>query len=103
MDALLALPLGRFRRALTRLRGDELAALEARLGVQRMKHRLARGGFGIARHRSAQELSLLARREAALRQERERRLAAAPPPIQLVFPEAEAAAGLAAVRERQAA
>ena len=103
MDALLGLPLDRFRRALTRLSAEELAALEARLGVQRIKHRLARGGFGIARHRSPRELALLARRESALRSEREKRIAAAPAPIQLVFPEAAVADVTADVDERRAA
>lgn len=85
MDALLALPLDRFRRALTRLSAEELAALEARLDAQRMKHRLERGGFGIARHRAVHELALLARRESALRQEWQRRLTAAAEPKQLTL------------------
>ena len=85
MDALLALPLDQFRRALTRLSANELAALESRLGVQRLKHRLARGGFGVERHRSPLALALLSRREAALRSERETRLDAAPKPLQLAF------------------
>ena len=87
MDALLALPLDRFRRALTGLATDELAALKARLDVQRVRSRWARGGFGIARHRSAQELALLARRETALRAERQGRAARGHEPIQLVFSE----------------
>ena len=73
MDALLALPLARFRRALTDLTPDELSALEARIAVQRVKTHWARGGHGIARHRSANELGLLARREAEMRRERDAR------------------------------
>jgi hypothetical protein len=88
MDALLALPLDRFRRALTGLTIDELAALEARLDVQRVRSRWARGGFGVARHRSSQDLALLERRGTALRNEQEDRAARGPEPIQLVFPEA---------------
>ncbi len=88
MDTLLALPLDRFRRALTGLTTDELAALETRLDVQRMRSRWARGGFGVARHRSSQDLALLGRRETALRNERDVRVARGPEPIQLVFPEA---------------
>jgi len=87
MDTLLALPLDRFRRALTGLTTDELAALDARLDVQRVRSRWARGGFGVARHRSPQDLGLLERRETALRREREDRAARGPEPIQLVFPE----------------
>jgi hypothetical protein len=88
LDALVALPLDRFRRALTGLTTDELAALEARLALQRVRSRWARGGFGIARHRSPQEQALLGRRETALRHERRTRAARGPEPIQLVFPEA---------------
>ena len=92
LDALLALPLDRFRRALTGLTTDELAALETRLTLQQVRIRWARGGFGIARHRSPQNLALMRRREMALRNERKDRAARAPEPIQLVFPEAELAA-----------
>jgi hypothetical protein len=88
METLLALPLERFRRALTGLTPDELAALEARLMLQRVRSRWARGGFGVARHRSSQDLALLGRRETALRHERDDRAARGPEPIQLVFPEA---------------
>jgi hypothetical protein len=87
MDALLALPLDRFRRALVGLTADELTALQTRLALQRVRSRWARGGFGIARHRSQQELALLDRREMALHQERDTRVGS-PTPIQLVFPEA---------------
>lgn len=103
MDGLLDLPLDRFRRALSRLSGGELAALEARLGVQRMKHGLARGGFGVERHRARQALDLLGRREAALRDERRGRAAAPPVPIQLVFPESPGPVVAAEVLEKQAA
>lgn len=103
MDALLGLPLDRYRRALSRLSADELAALEARLGVQRMKHGLARGGFGVERHRARQALALLGRREAALRDERAARAAAPPVPIQLLFPASPGAVVVAEALEQQAA
>ena len=73
MDALLALPLGRFRRALIELTPDELESLETRIAVQSVKSRWARGGHGVARHRATNELGLLARRAAATRREREAR------------------------------
>ena len=63
LDAMIALPLARFRRALTELSSEELSALEARIAVQSDKSRWARGGSHvIARHRSTHELGLLARR-----------------------------------------
>src|ERR671910_2602820 len=62
LDAMIALPLARFRRTLTELTPEELSALEARIGVQSVKSRWARGGHGIDRHRSTNELGLLARR-----------------------------------------
>ena len=77
LDALIALPLARFRRALTELTPEELSALEARIGVQSVKSRWARGGRGIARHRSTHELGLLARRREETRREREARRGAA--------------------------
>ncbi len=73
LDAMIALPLARFRRALTELTPEELSALEARITVQSVKSRWARGGHGIARHRSTLELDLLARRESETRREREAR------------------------------
>lgn len=73
LDAMIALPLAGFRRALTALTPEELAALEARLAVQSVKSRWARGGHGIARHRSVLELGLLARRQDETRRERESR------------------------------
>jgi hypothetical protein len=73
LDAMIALPLARFRRALSELTPDELSALESRLAVQSVKSRWARGGHGIARHRSPLELDLLARRESETRREREAR------------------------------
>ena len=73
LDAMIALPLARFRRALTELTPEELSALEARIGVQSVRSRWARGGHGIARHRSTLELGLLARRESETRREREAR------------------------------
>ena len=77
LDALIALPLARFRRALTELTFEELAALEARIALQSVKSRWARGGHGIARHRSPLELALLARRADETRRERESRRGAA--------------------------
>src|SRR5918994_3164682 len=73
LDAIIALPLARFRRALTELTPEELSALEARIGVQSGKSRWARGGHGIDRHRSMNELGLLARRQEETRREREAR------------------------------
>ncbi len=70
-DALLALPLGRFRRALTELTPGELESLETRITAQSVKSRWARGGHGVARHRAASDLGLLARRAAETRRERE--------------------------------
>lgn len=88
LDDMLDLPLGGFRLALRRLSESELATLRVRLDLQQKRHRLARGEFGIARHRAPQVLALLARRETALRSEREERWAMAPAPIQLTFSEA---------------
>src|SRR3712207_417350 len=73
LDGMIALPLARFRRALTELTPEELAALESRISVQSVKSRWARGGHGIARHRSVLELELLARRQDETRREREAR------------------------------
>ena len=73
MDALLALPLGRFRRALMELTPDELETLETRIAVQSVKSRWARGSHGVARHRAVNDLGLLARRAAEARREREAR------------------------------
>src|SRR5215212_7330025 len=71
LDAVIALPLGSFRRALTELTPEELSALEARIAVQSVKNRWARGGHGLARHRSLPELGLLARRQEETRRERQ--------------------------------
>jgi hypothetical protein len=73
LDAMITLPLGRFRRALSELTSEELAALETRIALQSVKSRWARGGHGIARHRSPLELDLLARRQSETRREREAR------------------------------
>jgi hypothetical protein len=70
LDAMIALPLARFRRALSDLTPEELSALEARIAVQSVKSRWARGSHGIARHRSTLELDLLARRVSETRRER---------------------------------
>src|SRR5215218_3382174 len=77
LDSLISFPLERFRRALTELTPDELSALEARIAVQSVKSRWARGGHGLSRHRSMHELGLLARRQAETRRERESRRGAA--------------------------
>ena len=74
---MIALPLERFRRALTELTPLELSALEARIALQSVKSRWARGGHGIARHQSEHELGLLARRQDETRRERESRRGAA--------------------------
>jgi hypothetical protein len=73
LDAIIALPLERFRRALTALTAEELSALETRIALQSVKSRWARGGHGLARHRSLHELGLLARRKDETRREREAR------------------------------
>ena len=73
LDALIALPLGRFRRALTELTPEDLSALDARIAMQGVKSRWARGGHGLARHRSVHELGLLARRQEETRRERQAR------------------------------
>src|SRR5215217_8247429 len=73
LDAMISLPLARFRRALNELTSEELSALEERIAVQSVKSRWARGSHGIARHRSQLELDLLARRGDETRREREAR------------------------------
>lgn len=73
LDMMIALPLARFRRALSELTLEELAALEARIEVQSVKSRWTRGGHGIARHRSPLELDLLSRRQSEVRREQEAR------------------------------
>ena len=77
LDAMIALPLARFRRALPELTPEVLAALETRIAVQSVKSRWARGIYGIARHRSPLELDMLARRQNEARREREARRRAA--------------------------
>jgi hypothetical protein len=68
LDALIALPLAQFRRAMAHLTADELAALEARIGVQIIRRRWEQGGsHGIERHRSTSHLGLLARRQTETR------------------------------------
>jgi hypothetical protein len=74
---MIALPLARFRRALSELTPEELVALEARIALKNVKSRWARGGHGIARHRSPLEMALLARRADETRREREARRGAA--------------------------
>jgi hypothetical protein len=69
LDAMIALPLASFRRALTGLTPEQLSALEARIAVHSVKNRWARGGHGLARHRSVHELGLLTRRQDETRRE----------------------------------
>lgn len=73
LDALIALPLARFRTAIGRLTLDELAELEARIELMTVKQRLALGSHGIERHRAPNELKLLARRMAETQRESEDR------------------------------
>ena len=73
LDAMIALPLARFRRALMELTPDELEALEAQITLQSVKSRWMRGTQGVARHRVAHDLGLLARRATEIRRERETR------------------------------
>ena len=96
LDTMTALPLEPFRRALTRLTAEELAALETRMALQAVRSRWQRGGHGIARHRAPNELGRLERRQAALRRERAGRLAAAPEPVSLPFVMAQETEDLAA-------
>jgi hypothetical protein len=96
LDTIIALPLERFRRALTRLPAADLAALESRMALHAVRSRWQRGGHGIARHRAPNELGRLERRQTALRQERAARLAAAPEPITLPLVMAETVEELAA-------
>jgi hypothetical protein len=72
LDALVALPLDRFRTAIARLSPDELAALEARIELLMVKTRWMRGSHGLERHRAPLELALLDRRWIATRRERDR-------------------------------
>ncbi len=71
LDAMIALPLARFRRALSELTPEELEALETRIILQSVKSRWARGSHGVARHQATLDLGLLARRADATRRERE--------------------------------
>jgi hypothetical protein len=79
LDTLLALPLARFRTAITRLTPDELTALAERIETLEIKQRWTLGSHGIDRHRVPIELGLLARRDAEVR----RRIAGGPAPVQL--------------------
>ena len=73
LDAMIALPLARFRRALMELTPDELEALEAQITLQSVKSRWMRGTQGVARHRVAHDLGLFTRRATEIRRERETR------------------------------
>jgi hypothetical protein len=83
-DALLALPLERFRTTIARLTPDELAALAARVELLTVKQRWALGGHGLERHRAPLELGLLARRQAEVRREMGRERAARPVQLYLL-------------------
>ena len=84
LDTLLSLPMDQFRRQLTHLAPEELAALETRISQQEIKQRWALGSHGIDRHRAPGELARLARRQSETRRERAARSAAAPVPVRLL-------------------
>jgi hypothetical protein len=84
LDTLLTLPLDQFRRRLTLLTVDELAALETRISLQEVKQRWALGSHGVARHRAPGELARLARRHSETRRERTARSAATLAPLRLL-------------------
>ena len=84
LDALIALPLARFRTAIGRLTHDELAALKRRIELLTVKQRWALGGHGIERHRAPNELGLLARRMAETRREIAARPAAGTTQLRLI-------------------
>jgi hypothetical protein len=87
LDAIIALPMARFRTTLDRLSSDELAALDARIAVQIIRNRWARGGHGIARHRSPNALGLLARRQTETRRALSDRQTIAPAVVRLPLAE----------------
>ncbi len=62
LDALIALPLARFRTAVAALAPEELTALAHRIELKIVEQRWALGGHGLARHRAPQELALISRR-----------------------------------------
>ena len=62
LDAVIALPLARFRSSIAALSPGELTALAERINLKMVEQRWALGGHGIARHRAPRELELLARR-----------------------------------------
>ena len=62
LDALIALPLARFRTAVAALSPEELTALVQRIELKIVEQRWTLGGHGLARHRAPQELALLSRR-----------------------------------------
>ncbi len=62
LDAVIALPLARFRTAIGALTLEELTALAQRIDVKIVEQRWALGSHGIARHRAPRELELLSRR-----------------------------------------
>ncbi len=62
LDALIALPLARYRTAVAALTPEERVALAHRIELKIVEQRWALGGHGLARHRAPQELALLSRR-----------------------------------------
>ena len=86
LDAVIALPLDRFRTALKRLTRDELAMLETRIEQLTIKQRWALGSHGIERHRAPNELGLLARRLAETRRAADSRSTISAAQLRLVEP-----------------
>lgn len=66
-DALIALPLARYRVAIAALSAEELFALKRRIELKIVEQRWALGSHGMARHRAPGELALLDRRREATR------------------------------------
>jgi hypothetical protein len=100
---MLAMPLARYRRALTHLSDDELTALARRLTLQEIRRRWELGSHGLARHCAPLALELLARRRAALTAEREQRASSATRQLRLVETDSGVFALASQVREEQAA
>src|SRR4051812_13108118 len=86
LDAMVVLPLGRFRRALIALSPEELTALAKRIGVHVVRNQWARGGHGIERLRANNELGLLMRRRMVIRHELERRDSTRAAQLRLIEP-----------------
>lgn len=84
LDAIIDLPLARFRTAIGRLPLDELEALQERIEVLTVKQRWALGGHGLERHRAPNALELLGRRLAEARREAEARQKVASAQLRLI-------------------